>query len=213
MAERLWSPADTRDVASMYRRLEVVSKHLELLGLQHRTFAAQYVRRMATTPQQEEILHTLIDVCEPLKGYTRNTNGNLYSVYSPYTLFADACTADAPQARRFRAAIQAYLDGPDKAAAEQEIIALCENWLALPRDSEALFAQMPEGEALKTHLAGLQTLAKLTIIIMTKGRSQPEALQAMEEALAKYKAQQARTELMIVPGVAMLLEHYQGEKQ
>jgi hexosaminidase len=37
VAERLWSPQDVKDLASMYRRLEAVSCHLEWLGLTHRS--------------------------------------------------------------------------------------------------------------------------------------------------------------------------------
>ena len=36
IAERLWSPAGTSDVASMYARMEAVSRLLEFTGVQHR---------------------------------------------------------------------------------------------------------------------------------------------------------------------------------
>src|SRR2546429_7814643 len=37
IAERLWSPADVRDPASMYARLDFVATRLEWLGLTHKT--------------------------------------------------------------------------------------------------------------------------------------------------------------------------------
>ena len=35
IAERFWSPRDTRDVASMYVRLAIISQKLNYYGLEH----------------------------------------------------------------------------------------------------------------------------------------------------------------------------------
>ncbi|MEA2175947.1 MAG: hexosaminidase, partial [Blastocatellia bacterium] len=47
VAERLWSPREVRDVEDMYRRLRVVSVHLEELGLTHERNQAMMLRRLA----------------------------------------------------------------------------------------------------------------------------------------------------------------------
>jgi hexosaminidase len=40
----------------------------------------------------------LSNLCEPLKIYSRNEAGTEYKTFSPFTLFADACVADAKDA-------------------------------------------------------------------------------------------------------------------
>src|SRR5579863_4182679 len=47
IAERLWSPQNVTDVASMYARMNAVSLDLEWLGLSHRTARQRMLERMA----------------------------------------------------------------------------------------------------------------------------------------------------------------------
>src|SRR5712692_1132479 len=47
IAERLWSPQEVRDPASMYARLDFVSARLEWLGLAHRTYYHPMLQRIA----------------------------------------------------------------------------------------------------------------------------------------------------------------------
>ncbi len=44
-------------------------------------------------------LEVLVDVVEPMKGYTRNKEGKMYSTFSPYTKIADIATPDQRVAR------------------------------------------------------------------------------------------------------------------
>src|SRR5437879_12181018 len=67
IAERLWSPQTVTEVASMYARLHAVSAQLEWLGLTHRSYYPQMLRRIAghaATPDQLTALRTLADVVE-----------------------------------------------------------------------------------------------------------------------------------------------------
>jgi len=206
VAERLWSPVAVNDVASMYRRLEVMNRHLELLGLQHLSFADQYVRRTAVHAEDQATLRTLLGVCEPMKGYTRNTNGTLYTVNSPYNLFVDACTADASQALAFKQEVEAWIENGDPAAAEA-IRSRCITWSNLKTDLE-FFQRIPEGKALQTHLKGLVTLSQLAAQLTEPGAAEnADLLEKAEAALEVYKTPQARTDLMLVPTVQKLLDH------
>jgi hexosaminidase len=54
---------------------------------------------------QETRAQRFSKVCEPLKIYTRNSGGTEYQTYSPFTLFADACTPDASDAYDFNIAV------------------------------------------------------------------------------------------------------------
>ena len=108
IAERLWSAENITDVADMRRRLETVSFRLEELGLTHIRNKDVILRNIANN-QNIKALTEFSNVCEPLKGYTRNKDGIEYQTYSPLTLFADACTPDAKDALIFDEAVTQYL--------------------------------------------------------------------------------------------------------
>ncbi|MDR6759938.1 hexosaminidase [Flavobacterium sp. 2755] len=108
IAERLWSAETVTDLASMRKRLENVSFRLEELGLTH-IKNKDVILRNITNNQNLESINEFSNVCEPLKGYTRNKGGTEYQMYSPLTLFADACTPDAKESLAFNDAVTQYL--------------------------------------------------------------------------------------------------------
>lgn len=107
VAERLWSSAEVQDVEDMYVRLNTISLELEREGLTH-IRNRDVILRSLVGGRDISSLKVLADVCEPMKGYTRNPEGTLYTTYSPYTLFADACIADAPDALVFNQLVEKY---------------------------------------------------------------------------------------------------------
>ena len=108
IAERFWSPQNMRDLEDMHRRLNATSKKLEGLGIRHLQVRAYLLRNIANY-NDTEALSDLVRISEPLKIYTRNSGGTEYQVYSPFTLFADACTPDAPDARLFNSAVEEFI--------------------------------------------------------------------------------------------------------
>ncbi|WP_445738184.1 beta-N-acetylhexosaminidase [Mariniflexile sp.] len=108
IAERLWSKQEVNDVENMKRRLKDVSYKLEELGLTH-IKNRDVIFRMMTNNQNISALIDLSKICEPLKIYQRNQDGTEYKTYSPFTLFADACTADAEDADSFNNSVSNYL--------------------------------------------------------------------------------------------------------
>jgi hexosaminidase len=71
IAERLWSPESVTDIDSMYRRLAVLSRNLEWLGLEHRAGSQRMLGRIEDNNMPPELLETLIDAVEPVKEYER----------------------------------------------------------------------------------------------------------------------------------------------
>ncbi|MGB9463846.1 MAG: family 20 glycosylhydrolase, partial [Candidatus Acidiferrum sp.] len=69
VAERLWSPKEVTDVASMHARMEIVGERLEWLGLTHKAYHRQMLQRIAgpSTPEEFAALTTLASVVEPVK--------------------------------------------------------------------------------------------------------------------------------------------------
>ncbi|PKB18937.1 beta-N-acetylhexosaminidase [Flavobacterium sp. 5] len=108
IAERLWSNESVTDLTSLRKRLNTISFRLEELGLTHLKSKEGLLRNISNN-QRSEALLDLSNVCEPLKGYSRNSEGTEYKMYSPLTLFADVCTPDASDAILFNQAVSNYL--------------------------------------------------------------------------------------------------------
>jgi hexosaminidase len=120
IAERLWSPADVRDPASMYSRLPVISEHLEWVGLNHRTYQRGMIERMAGTSSPEEIaaLQSLVEALEPVKDYTREGIGAEPTSQTPLNRVADAVHPESSVSRLFSSRVDSYLAGSCKDVAK-----------------------------------------------------------------------------------------------
>ena len=107
IAERLWSPRDVRDVASMYRRLAVVSRNLDWTGVRHRANYQPMLERLSDGDLATAV-KTLADVVEPVRGYKR---GSIYeSVQStPLNRLIDAARPESDRAREFSSAVDAVI--------------------------------------------------------------------------------------------------------
>ena len=141
IAERLWSAEDITDVANMRKRLEVISFRLEELGITHIRNKDVILRNIANN-QDINLLNDFSNVCEPLKGYTRNKGGTEYQMYSPFTLFADACSPDAKDALAFDDAVRQYLANktPENKA---KVAAFFNKWIAVNKGLVELSANAP----------------------------------------------------------------------
>ena len=123
IAERLWSPEDVKDVASMYRRLDVVSRKLDWLGLTHRSSYYLMLQRLAGA-QPIGSLKTLADVLEPAPFGQRMRTGK-YTQQTPLNRLVDAVRPESQVAREF----SALVDRMDRAQLRA--------WLTLWRDHGA----------------------------------------------------------------------------
>lgn len=141
IAERLWSSEKIVDLVSMHKRLESVSFRLEELGLTHISNKAVILRNIANN-QNIKAIEEFSNVCEPLKGYTRNKGGTEYQMYSPLTLFADACTPDAKDSLAFNEAVNQYLANktPENKA---KVIAFLNKWIMLNKELIELSKDAP----------------------------------------------------------------------
>lgn len=141
IAERLWSAETVTDVANMRKRLDVVSFRLEELGLTHIRNKAVILRNIANN-QSIKSLSEFSNVCEPLKGYKRNKDGTEYQMYSPFTLFADACTPDAKDALAFDDAVNQYLANKSTEN-KSKVSAFLNKWIAVNKGLNDLSANAP----------------------------------------------------------------------
>ena len=191
VAERFWSPADVRDVPSMYRRMEDVSRRLELLGLTHRANPRLMFMRMAGT---EDIapLETLAQAVEPVKNYNRGPAREYFVTY-PLNRFVDAAPAESDAAREFGEQVGRAVagDAPSRRAVRERLAA----WRA---NDARLRPLMERSEILKELAPVSQALAALAQAGM-------EALDAMETGKKLPAAWQERqVELTRTAGLAPL---------
>jgi hexosaminidase len=98
IAERLWSPRETTDVASMYARMEAVSRKLEWTGVEHRAASGPMLDRIAGG-QRAEPLHVLADAAEAL-GLGAGRRSNRITTQTPLNRFVDA---ERPESETVRA--------------------------------------------------------------------------------------------------------------
>ena len=99
IAERFWSPQGVKDVDSMYRRLAVVSRWLDFVGLTHRANYPVMLERL-TNLQPITNLRTLDEVLEPVKGYARE-GARPYNAFTPLNRLVDATRPESDAAREF----------------------------------------------------------------------------------------------------------------
>jgi hexosaminidase len=102
IAERFWSPRTTTDVASMYSRMEAVSRTLDWVGLQHRTNYEPMLDRIAAG-QPAGPLRVLADACEAL-GIEVRRDARKYTSLIDLNRFVDAVRPESESVRRLERA-------------------------------------------------------------------------------------------------------------
>jgi len=214
IAERLWSPQEVRDPASMYARLDFVSARLEWLGLTHRTASRHMLQRLAGSASTEEFmaLRTLTDVIEPVKDYTREQTALAVPTSgTPMNRVVDAVPLESDAGRRFNDRVQQFLAAacPDSAA-EAGLRAQLTIW----RDNDAILQVLAQRSFLVKEVAatsqdlsalGAAGLAALDAI--AKGQPAPDSWKAQQLAiLEQVKKPKAQLLLIPAPAVQKLIE-------
>ena len=169
IAERLWSPRTVTDVADMYRRLAVISRQLEELGLTHEKNYDMLLRRLAGN-EDPAPLRTLASVIEPVKQY-RRYQMRPQTMLSPLTGLIDAARPDSEAARKFASNIDGFLsDAPRFAVYRQNLERTLGDWETASRALGPMIDRSPalqEARPLAKDLsaiaeAGLEALSYLT---------------------------------------------------
>ena len=205
IAERFWSPAGARDVDSMYRRLEFVSRKLDWAGAQHLVGFRRMTERLAGSGPVEPV-RTLAEVVEPVKNYTRHS-GRPYTIFTPLNRMVDAARAESPEARAFGKAVDALL-------AKRGDAAEVRRWLTLWRDNDTRLKPgirssglLAEVAPLSEDLAALAT-AGLTALDCVTARKHAGAPWVRRQTALLDRAAKPRAELLlsVVPPMRKLIE-------
>ncbi|HXH67511.1 MAG TPA: family 20 glycosylhydrolase [Candidatus Limnocylindrales bacterium] len=142
IAERLWSPEGTADVASMYARMEMESARLEWLGLTHRSYQRAMLQRIAGTwtPSEFDGLRALAQGLEHQKDYSREASASgPPSSLTPLNRLVDAVYPESEVSRRFsNLADQFASSGCKDSAVAADIRAQLADWAAIDDRLQAL---------------------------------------------------------------------------
>ena len=180
IAERLWSNENITDLNSLHKRLKTISFRLEELGIMHLRNKEVILRNICNN-QDTKALRDFSNVCEPLKNYKRNGGGKKYFMFSPLTLFADACTADAFDAYDFDIAVNNYLE--NKNIENQTLVTnFFRKWIAMDADLINLRANAPLIQPLLPLSKNLKDISEqLLLVIENKKTVNPDVLNGLLE--------------------------------
>jgi hexosaminidase len=211
IAERLWSPQNVTDVASMYTRMNAVSLDLEFLGLTHRSARQHMLHRMAGTADIVA-LRNLADVVEPVKDYNRwdDAKGPI-DFHAPLTRMIDAAYPESDTARHFGELVQTFVQSGYKDQAAETQIRM---WLTTWRDNDAklhpLLDQtflLQEDAPLSQDLSALGAAGLQALDYLDKTQPAPDGWKAQQTALIdQAKTRKADLLLMVVGPVQQLVE-------
>jgi hexosaminidase len=151
IAERLWSPRNTRDVASMYERLAIISQKLDDYGLQHNSSYPAMLTHMSGEPDPLP-LRVFGDVMQPPRLYAREELRE-YDAFTPLNHMVDAVPPESNTARQFSEIVDRIIAG--KATTEDWDQA--QEWLVLWRDNDVQLQPLLPRSDLTKELAPVST--------------------------------------------------------
>jgi len=209
IAERLWSPQEVRDPASMYARLDFVSARLEWLGLTHRTASRHMLQRLAgsSSPVEFAALRTLADLIEPVKDYTRGQTAPAEPTNAtPMNRVVDAVPLESDAGRRFNDMVDQFLAAAcHDPAAEAGLRAQLTTW----RDNDAILQPLAqrsflvkEVAATSQDLSALGTAGLAALDAIAKGQPAPDAWKARHLAILE-QVKKPKTQLLLIPAPAV----------
>jgi|SRR5579871_443347 len=210
IAERLWSPQNVKDIASMYRRLAALNRELDLLGLpherQHHLLLARLAGNRPITP-----LAVLADVLEQVKDYEREKSGRVYTNATPLNHLVDAIRPESDTAREFAGLVLGGLSGISEESAYRREVRL---WLTRWRDNDAAVEPLLEDSFLLQEVIPLSkdlaavSSAGLEALDYLAAGTKPDAawITRQHELLESAAKPRAEMLLMIVPAVGSLVD-------
>jgi hexosaminidase len=199
IAERLWSPEGTNDVASMYPRMETESARLEWLGLTHRSFQRTMLQRIAGSWTPAEFaLRALAQGLEHQKDYSREASAGIPpSSFTPLNRLVDAVYPESEVSRRFSMQVDLFVASSCKSAAQQtEIRAQLDEWASIDERlqglvqrsllvKEAAPASAALSQSAQIALEALDAIAKGVPLSDEQRKAQISSLSALEQQAHK----------------------------
>jgi hexosaminidase len=215
IAERLWSPQNVTDVNSMYARLDRINDWLDAYGVTQNTNYDVMLRRIAGT-DDISALRTLVDVVEPVKGYSRaNLAASEPTGLTALNRVVDAARPESATARRFSALVDELVSGHAKPGVEAQIRSRLAQW----RDNQAKLGAAENSSLVQEVLPVSQNLSALgtaglqALDYLDRGEKAPDDWTTQQLAIAQQAFQpKAQVLLMVAPAVQKLIQASAREK-
>ncbi len=209
IAERLWSPQEVRDPASMYARLSFISARLEWLGLTHRTALRRMLQRLAgsASPAEFAALRNFTEVIEPVKDYTRGQTAPAEPTSAtPMNRVVDAVPLESDAGRRFGELVDQFVASTcHDPAAEARLRAQFTTW----RDNDSVLQPLAQRSFLVTEVAAnsqdlsaLGTAGLAALDVIAKGQPATDAWKAQQLAIIE-QAKKPKAQLLLIPAPAV----------
>src|SRR5881398_2065781 len=209
IAERLWSPQEVRDPASMYARLDFVSTRLEWLGLTHRTVSRHMLQRLAGSASSAEfaVLRTLADVIEPVKDYTREQTAPAEPTSAtPMNRVVDAVPLESDAARRFGELVDQFVASACHDPASE---ARLRSQLTIWRDNDSILQPLAQRSFLvkevaanSQDLSAMGTMGLAALDSIATGQPAPDSWKAQQLALLE-QVKKPKAQLLMIPAPAV----------
>ncbi len=209
IAERFWSPKGVTDIEGMIKRLKNVSLQLEKLGITHIRNRDMILRNITKTNDIVALLE-LSKVCEPLKKYTRNKGGVEYQTYSPFALFADACTSDAEDAKEFNKLVSTFINQPNNKKVKSKLNQYLQKWSLLSGNLDHL--DNPIINEIKPIANNLSKMADILSHYVKNNKITSSQEEILNTYLKKSKNPIVDVELMVIDSFEKLIEHLKTKK-
>lgn len=215
IAERLWSPAEVRDNASMYARLDFISTRLEWLGLTHRTYYRRMLRRIAgstATADEFAALQILTGQLEPVKDYTREETATVEATsFSPLNRVVDAIPLESDPGRLFGELVDKFISTSCRDADPGERL---RTQLTTWRDNDARLQFLMQRSFLvkevavrSQDLSALGAIGLAALDAISKRQPAPDSWKTQQlAALEQMKQGKVQLLLIPVPAVQRLVE-------
>jgi hexosaminidase len=209
IAERLWSPQNVTDPASMYARLNLVSARLEWLGLTHRTVSRHMLQRLAgsASPAEFVALRTLTELLEPVKEYTRERTAPAQPTSAtPLNRVVDAVPLESDAARHFAELVDQFVASTCQ---DPAMTARLREQLTTWRDNDAILQPLAQRSSFVKELAansqdlsvlGAAGLAALDFL--AKGQPAPDSWKAQQLSIIE-QVKKPKAQLLMIPAPAV----------
>jgi hexosaminidase len=209
IAERLWSPQEITDAASMHTRMEAIAIRLEWLGLTHKTYERQMLERIAgpSNPEEFAALSTLASVVEPVKDYAREETALTEPTSgTPLNRLVDAVPLESATARRFGELVDKFIAGSCHEARDTERLGA---QLAVWRDNDAKLQPLAqrsflvsEVTATSQDLSMLGTVGLAALDFIAKGQRAPDDWKSQQLATLQ-QVEKPKSQLLLIPAPAV----------
>jgi hexosaminidase len=209
IAERLWSPQEVTDAASMHTRMELIAGRLEWLGLTHKTYHRQMLQRIAgpSTPEEFAALTTLASVVEPVKDYTREETATAAPTSATaLNRLVDAVPLESASARHFGELVDKFVAAScHDSAGDTRLRAQLTAW----RDNDAKLQPLAqrsflvkEVSATSQELSTLGAIGLAALDFLAKNQRAPEDWKAQQLTLIQ-QIQKPKGQLLLMPAWAV----------